>query len=126
MTDCPFCRRIAAGDYDAANDLAVAFGDGFPVSPGHTLVLPRRHEADFFALSADEQTAILDLVRVVHADLKASTAATGFNVGVNVGADAGQTVGHTHLHVIPRYRGDVPDPRGGIRCVIPDKAPYWE
>ena len=126
MVDCPFCRRVAAGEVDAANDLAVAFPDGSPISPGHTLVVPRRHEADFFALSDDEQAAILDLVRTVQRDLAASTDATGFNVGVNVGADAGQTVDHTHVHVIPRYPGDVPDPRGGVRWIIPVKAQYRE
>lgn len=125
MSDCPFCRRIAAGDFTAGNALAVAFPDGFPISPGHTLVVPRRHETDFFTLTVAEQTAILELVRAVRQDLAASTAATGINVGVNVGVDAGQTVDHAHVHVIPRYAGDVPDPRGGIRWIIPDKARYW-
>jgi len=125
MPDCPFCRRIAAGDFTAGNTLAVALPDGFPISPGHTLVIPRRHEPDFFALTETEQTAILELVRAVQQHVAASTQATGFNVGVNVGVDAGQTVDHAHVHVIPRYAGDVPDPRGGIRWIIPDKARYW-
>ncbi len=125
MTACPFCARIGADDYDAANGLAVAFPDRFPISPGHTLVVPRRHETDFFALTDAEHAAVIDLVRTVRHDLAGSTGTTGFNVGVNVGADAGQTVDHAHVHVIPRYPGDVPDPRGGIRWIIPDKAPYW-
>ena len=126
MNPCPFCARIAAGDVAVENELAVAFPDGFPISPGHTLVVPKRHEADFFALSVDEQEAILALTRIMRHRLEADLHPSASNIGVNVGADAGQTVGHVHLHLIPRFPGDVPDPRGGIRWMIPDKAVYWQ
>ncbi len=126
MKPCPFCARIAAGDVVAENDLAAAFPDGFPVSPGHTLIVPKRHEADFFALSVEEQEAIHVLTRIEKERLAGEYGPSAFNVGVNVGADAGQTVGHAHMHLIPRYPGDVEDPRGGIRWIIPDKAVYWQ
>jgi len=126
MKPCPFCARIDSGDVTLDNDLAVAFPDGFPISPGHTLIVPKRHEADFFALSVDEQEAILALTRIMRDRLDRELHPSAFNIGVNVGADAGQTVGHVHLHLIPRFSGDVEDPRGGIRWMIPDKAIYWE
>ena len=126
MKPCPFCERIDSGDVTLDNDLAVAFPDGFPISPGHTLIVPKRHEADFFALSVDEQEAILALTRIMRDRLDRELHPSAFNIGVNVGADAGQTVGHVHLHLIPRFSGDVEDPRGGIRWMIPDKAIYWE
>ncbi len=123
---CPFCDRIAAGKVEAESRLAVAFPDGFPVSNGHFLVVPRRHEADFFALTQAEQEDMLAVAREVESLLRSKHSPAGFNVGINVGTAAGQTVGHAHLHLIPRYNGDVADPRGGIRWVIPTKAPYWE
>jgi diadenosine tetraphosphate (Ap4A) HIT family hydrolase len=109
----------------AENSLAVAFDDAFPVSPGHCLVVPRRHEPDFFALTAEEQTAMWSLVAPVSRHIGAGGMPDGFNIGINVGAAAGQTVAHAHLHVIPRRLGDVDDPRGGVRWVIPAKARYW-
>jgi len=122
---CPFCARVETGQFVAANELAVAFPDAFPLTDGHTLLVPRRHEPDFLALTPDEQDAILALVRDVVA-LLAPRAPDGYNLGVNVGAAAGQTVAHAHLHVIPRYAGDRRDPRGGIRWIIPERAAYWE
>ncbi|HXH22992.1 MAG TPA: HIT family protein [Dehalococcoidia bacterium] len=123
---CPFCARIAAGDVTADNALAVAFPDAFPLTPGHTLVVPRRHEPDFLALSGEERQAVLALAVEVAARLRAERAPDGYNLGVNVGPAGGQTVAHAHLHVIPRYGGDVADPRGGIRWIIPERARYWE
>lgn len=126
MTDCPYCTRIVSRNgVVAENELAVALSDGYPVSVGHTLVVPRRHEADYFRLSEDEQVAILRLVREVQQHLQEDLRPSAFNVGVNAGPAAGQTIGHAHLHLIPRYVGDVPDPRGGVRWVIPAKARYW-
>jgi diadenosine tetraphosphate (Ap4A) HIT family hydrolase len=90
------------------------------------LVVSRRHEPDFLALDPAEQQAVLALAAEVAARLRAERAPDGYNLGVNVGAAAGQTVDHAHLHVIPRYRGDVADPRGGIRWIIPGRARYWE
>ena len=123
-TPCPFCeiepRRIVA-----ANSLAVAIRDNYPVSEGHTLVVPREHKASLFELSAETQAAIWQLVGALRHELNLELSAPGFNIGLNDGASAGQTVMHAHVHVIPRYKDDVPDPRGGIRWVIPDKAKYW-
>jgi diadenosine tetraphosphate (Ap4A) HIT family hydrolase len=123
---CVFCDRLAEENFIGANDLAVAFLDEFPLSEGHSLIVPRRHEADFFALTAEEQTAIWALVPSVRLRIEMSGRPDGYNIGINVGTASGQTVGHAHLHVIPRRKGDVADPRGGIRCVIPAKARYWE
>jgi diadenosine tetraphosphate (Ap4A) HIT family hydrolase len=117
---------MAAGELTAAGDLAVAFPDAFPVSPGHTLIVPRRHEPDYFALTEAEQAAMWHLVTEVRRVLDARHAPNGYNLGINAGAAAGQTVGHAHLHVIPRYAGDVEDPRGGVRWIVPRQAAYWE
>ena len=125
VDSCPFCARIAAGQVEAANDLACAFFDGFPVSPGHLLVVPRRHEPDFFQLNRDEQVAVLDLLNEMRARLAESHRPDAFNLGLNSGPAAGQTVGHAHVHLIPRFHGDVQDPRGGVRWVLPAKADYW-
>ncbi len=110
----------------AENDLAVAFADAFPLSLGHCLVVPRRHEADFLALTSQEQAAVWALVAPVRRSIEGDRVPDGYNIGINVGEAAGQTVVHAHLHVIPRYRGDVADPRGGIRWIIPARARYWE
>ena len=123
---CAFCERIAQGELVAENDLAVAFFDAYPVTPGHCLILPRRHEPDFLALTVPEQAAIWALMTEVRALIERSWTPGGYNIGVNVGEAAGQTIGHAHLHVIPRRSGDVADPRGGIRWVIPGRAAYWE
>ena len=88
-------------------------------------MVPVRHEADFFALSIAEQTDVLSLVSEVRAQLSETLQPDGFNIGINAGPAAGQTVGHAHVHVIPRFDGDVPDPRGGIRWVLPERAAYW-
>jgi diadenosine tetraphosphate (Ap4A) HIT family hydrolase len=117
---------VVRDDLVAANDLAAAFPDAFPLNEGHCLIVPRRHEADFFVLSKDEQGAMWALLASVRAYIEANRLPDGYNIGLNVGTAAGQTIAHVHLHVIPRYRADVSDPRGGIRWVIPAKAKYWE
>jgi diadenosine tetraphosphate (Ap4A) HIT family hydrolase len=122
---CHFCERSRSGVVIAKNDLAVAFADAYPISEGHTLIVPLRHEADFFSLSEAEQRAMLSLARSVQRRLHRKHAPDGYNVGINIGKAGGQTVDHVHLHVIPRYSGDVEDPRGGVRWVIPAKARYW-
>ena len=109
---CPLCERIGRGDTTHANRLAVVIRDAFPLSPGHSLVLSRRHVAGFFDLDADEQAAILELVNAARGSLDEELCPDGYNVGVNVGAAGGQTIPHVHVHVIPRFQGDVPDPRG--------------
>ncbi len=118
-----FLQRPAS-DHVAANSLAFAIRDGFPVSPGHTLVIPRREIATWFDASREEQHALMELVGEVKALLDAHYHPDGYNIGINVGAAAGQTVMHLHVHVIPRYKGDMADPRGGVRHVIPEKGKY--
>lgn len=122
---CPFCQRIASGDLLLAGELAVAFPDAFPVSRGHTLVVSRRHEKDYFALPDAERAAMWEVVGEVRRHLESSLEPDGYNIGMNVGAAAGQTLEHTHIHVVPRYKGDVADPRGGIRWIFPDRARWW-
>ena len=122
---CPFCERIGQGLVDARSGLAASFADAYPVTDGHTLVVPVRHEADFFALTDAERADIWDLVNDVQRAL-ADAGTRACNVGINNGETAGQTIAHAHVHVIPRRAGDVDDPRGGVRWVIPDKAPYWD
>jgi diadenosine tetraphosphate (Ap4A) HIT family hydrolase len=103
---------------------AFAFADNFPVSPGHTLIVPRRHAAGYFDLTAGEQAELWALVNRCRGILEADYHPDGYNIGVNVGEAAGQTVFHVHIHLIPRYRGDVDNPRGGVRGVIPGKRTY--
>lgn len=122
--DCPFCR-LETKRIRLESEFAVAFLDGFPITQGHTLVIPKRHVASLFELPADEQAAVWALVAQVRASLLAELRPDGFNVGLNDGPAAGQTVMHAHVHVIPRRHGDVSDPRGGVRWVVPDKAAYW-
>ncbi len=122
---CPFCERATQGGTLAQNELAFAIPDKFPLSPGHALILPRRHEPDFLALTPDERSAMWQLLPEVLERVGREHSPDGYNIGVNVGEAAGQTVAHAHIHVIPRYKGDVEDPRGGIRWIIPHKAPYW-
>jgi len=104
--------------------LVFTIRDGFPVSEGHTLVMPRRHVGSFFDATAEELDAIWETVRLVKEELDAELHPDGYNIGVNVGEAAGQTVDHLHVHVIPRYEGDMEDPRGGVRHVIPGKGYY--
>jgi len=109
----------------AMNRLAIAINDLYPVSPGHTLIVTRRIVETWWDATAAEKAAVMDLVDQVKVLLDTQFQPDGYNVGFNAGTLAGQTVPHLHVHVIPRYRGDVVDPRGGIRHVIPDKAKYW-
>jgi diadenosine tetraphosphate (Ap4A) HIT family hydrolase len=103
----------------------VAFPDAFPVAEGHMLVVPKRHVASLFDLPDEEQASLWRLVALVRGKLASELKPDGFNIGVNDGPAAGQTVLHAHVHVIPRRAGDVADPRGGVRWVLPAKAPYW-
>ena len=118
---CPFCELPDERCFYSA-ELVRAVWDRFPVSPGHALVVPRRHVASFFDATAEERGALLGAVERVRAEIEKQHAPDGYNIGVNVSAAAGQTIAHVHLHVIPRYTGDVPDPRGGVRNVIPGKG----
>lgn len=104
----------------------MAFSDAYPVAEGHTLIIPRRHVASLFDLPEEEQASLWKLVALVRGKLMAELKPDGFNVGVNDGLAAGQTVLHAHIHVIPRRKGDVADPRGGVRWIMPTKAKYWD
>jgi diadenosine tetraphosphate (Ap4A) HIT family hydrolase len=117
--DCRFCTSIA-GRVIASNDLAVAIRDIFPATPFHSLVIPRRHVPDYFGLTAEEREACAELLQRLRDDIiKEDPTVEGFNVGTNVGAVAGQTIFHSHIHLIPRRKGDSPNPRGGVRLVVP-------
>ena len=122
---CPFCH-LEKSRITLENDCALAFPDAFPVTEGHMLVVPKRHVASLFDLPEEEQAALWKLVALVRAKLMGELQPDGFTVGVNDGPAAGQTVLHAHVHVIPRRKGDVADPRGGIRWVLPAKARYWD
>lgn len=122
---CPFCS-LPRDRIVLESELALAFRDGYPVSPGHTLVIPKRHVGSFFECTEAEQAALLKLLRIARAGLEELFHPAGYNIGINDGAAAGQTVPHLHIHLIPRYAGDRDDPRGGVRWVLPEKAAYWE
>lgn len=103
----------------------VIIRDGFPITPGHTLVIPRRHVDSFFNLTAEERVDLLGLLDQAKAGIDKEFKPDTYNIGINDGPAAGQTVPHLHIHLIPRYTGDVSDPRGGVRWIIPGKADYW-
>jgi len=114
----PF-RIIAGSKY------AIAFADGFPLTEGHTLVVPRQHVDSIYALPSEEYAGLWAFVAEMRHLLAKDLDVNAFNIGLNDGIAAGQTIEHAHIHVIPRRKGDVDDPRGGIRHIIPDKARYW-
>jgi diadenosine tetraphosphate (Ap4A) HIT family hydrolase len=118
---CLFCTPR---EVTRQNALAYATRDSYPVSLGHTLIIPLRHCADFFALSSEEISACMDLVVAERNNLNAELSPDGYNVGVNVGRAAGQSIFHVHIHLIPRYTSDHPNPQGGVRHVLPWKAHY--
>lgn len=121
---CPFCDGARSRSL-LANDLSYAIRDGFPVTPMHSLVIPVRHVQDHFQLSVEEVVACYDLLqRLRHEILAEDSTVEGFNIGVNAGVVAGQTVFHCHIHLIPRRKGDVANPRGGVRHLIPGKGSY--
>jgi len=123
--DCVFCNKVDTKEMILENDLAFAVRDGFPVTQGHTLFIPKRHFADYFDITQVEHQSIHDLVRIRRKQLlEQDKAIEGFNVGVNAGEVSGQTIPHCHIHLIPRRKGDTEKPRGGIRGVIPAKMNY--
>jgi len=122
---CPFCS-VEPERIRLEGEHGLAIRDLFPVSPGHALVIPRRHVGTLYDLDEAEQTALWELTRRLRALLIEEFRPEGFTIGLNEGIAAGQSVPHTHIHVIPRRLGDVPDPTGGIRAIFPFKARYWE
>jgi diadenosine tetraphosphate (Ap4A) HIT family hydrolase len=129
---CPFCdisRDPSNSRHLAANEYAFVIADGYPVTDGHTLIIPKRHVASFFELGEEERNAMFSLLNESKARLDQESLPAGYNIGINDGSAAGQTVPHCHLHLIPRYDEDNKkrgaDPRGGIRWVVPERADYW-
>ncbi len=120
--DCIFCQSDRS--IVAQSKLSFAVLDGFPVSKGHTLVIPKRHVATIWELTAEEYVDAFYLVRQVKDVIQKEFNPQGINIGVNCGEAAGQTVFHAHIHIIPRYSGDVHNPRGGVRNIIPGKGDY--
>jgi len=119
---CVFCnpqRPILA-----ETKLSLAFPDNYPVSKGHTLVIPKRHVISVWEMTTEEYTDAFALLKQIKELIQEQFKPDGFNIGVNCGEAAGQTVFHAHIHLIPRYTGDVPSPRGGVRNIIPGKGAY--
>lgn len=125
QSDCMFCLDNVSERILNENQQAYAIHDKFPVTAGHTLIIPKRHEPDYFGLSQEELIGINELIKLNKSILvKGDSKITGFNLGVNIGEDAGQTIFHVHFHLIPRRKGDTKNPRGGVRGVIPSKMNY--
>jgi diadenosine tetraphosphate (Ap4A) HIT family hydrolase len=125
--DCLFCniQLIDRGRIIAENSLAYAIRDGFPITDGHTLLIPKRHTPDYFGVVSAEISAIISLMHEQKQLLmKADRQIDGFNIGMNCGESAGQTIFHCHVHLIPRRKGDVENPRGGVRHIIAGKGFY--
>ena len=127
-TSCPFCEIALDASHERLlhqNPFGFVIRDGFPVTEGHSLIIPRRHIASFFDLTEEERPALFALLDLAKAELDELYGPDGFNIGINDGPAAGQTVPHLHIHLIPRYAGEGGDPRGGVRWVVPGKADYW-
>ena len=124
---CPFCELTNNNSERVIrqNDFAFVIRDGYPISNGHTLIIPKRHVSSFFDITDEEHQALFELLGQAKHVLDEIYKPDGYNIGVNDGTSAGQTVSHLHIHLIPRYDGDVGDPRGGVRWIFPDKADYW-
>lgn len=120
--DCIFCHLDRSILAETA--LSIAFLDSFPVTKGHALVVPRRHVVSLWEMTEEEYTDAFNLVRQVKDLLQKKFKSQGFNIGVNCGETAGQSVFHAHIHLIPRYSGDIPRPKGGVRNIIPGKGNY--
>jgi diadenosine tetraphosphate (Ap4A) HIT family hydrolase len=121
---CPFCS-LPVDRIVLRNTHARSLRDAYPISPGHTLIVPERHIGSFFDTTLEERDALLSLLDEAKRGLDVEFAPAGYNIGINDGPAAGQTVPHLHIHLIPRYVGDRADPRGGVRWIVPEKADYW-
>jgi len=124
LKPCLFCE-LPQERIVMANSLAMAIRDGFPVSPGHTLIIPKRHVATLFDTTNEERVLMFELLDKAKREIDAELQPAAYNIGVNDGPAAGQTIPHLHVHLIPRYAGDDADPRGGVRRIFPKKAKYW-
>ena len=124
MKDCIFCEKINTENYVLENELAIAKFDDFPVNKGHLEVIPKRHVKDWWKTTLEERIAIFNLLDEAKKMVDDKYHPDGYNIGMNLGETAGQSIMHLHVHLIPRYNGDVPNPRGGVRGVIPGKQNY--
>lgn len=124
MKDCFFCQAFENNDYFLENKLAFARFDGFPVSKGHLEVIPKRHIKDWWEATDEERMAIFKLIDEAKKIVDEKYHPDAYNIGMNLGEKAGQSIMHLHVHLIPRYDGDVQNPRGGVRGVIPEKQNY--
>lgn len=122
--ECPFCNPNTERELLLESATAYAMFDKFPVSKGHILIIPKRHCSDYFQLNFKEQSACWFIMNKAKEILKKTFSPDGFNIGINVNESAGQTVSHVHIHLIPRFTGDVENPEGGVRGVIPGKRYY--
>ncbi len=123
MKECPFCK-IEKSNLLLESEHSFAILDKYPVNNGHILVIPKRHEKDYFKLSIKEKEDLWNLVDKTNIYMTKIFKPDGVNIGINIEEVAGQTIMHCHLHLIPRYEGDTEDPRGGVRGVIPSKQKY--
>ena len=124
MSDCFFCICLDEKNYELENEYAIARYDDFPVNKGHLEVITKRHIKDWWETTPEEKIAIFELLDKAKEIIESKYNPDGYNIGMNLGESAGQTLMHLHVHLIPRYVGDVADPRGGVRGVIPDKKNY--
>ena len=125
MKECIFCEQFIPNREPVfENELAIAYFDEFPVSKGHILIITKRHAETFFDTTKEEQIAVIELLNKCKKYIDEKYSPDGYNVGLNCEKAAGQTVMHIHMHLIPRYIGDVENPRGGVRGVIPSKKNY--
>jgi diadenosine tetraphosphate (Ap4A) HIT family hydrolase len=122
--NCPFCHRSKRIEVICENDYAWATLDIYPVNPGHALIIPKRHFPSFFDITKKEYFAVFDLIKKVKDILNEKFQPDGYNIGININESAGQTIPHVHIHIISRYKGDVENPRGGVRNVIPGMGDY--
>ncbi|MEZ5004398.1 MAG: bifunctional class I SAM-dependent methyltransferase/HIT family protein [Chitinophagales bacterium] len=122
--DCPFCNPSSERELIVESATAYSIYDKFPVNDGHALIIPKRHSASYFELSFKEQSACIFMLNEVKNVVQKRFNPDGYNVGINVNQAAGQSISHVHIHLIPRYKGDVEEPRGGVRGVIPIKQNY--
>ena len=122
---CPFCE-IPDERIIHESSLVYAMWDKFPLSPGHAILLPKRHATTWFDATQEEKQSLIASIDRLKILIEEEHVPNGYNIGINSGEAAGQTVPHLHVHVIPRYTGDVEDPRGGVRWAIPNKARYWD
>ena len=121
---CLFCH-LPESRIIESSPLALVIRDAYPISPGHTLIISKRHISSFFEATNEERQQLFSLLDQARQKLMEEFNADAFNIGINDGAAAGQTIAHLHIHLIPRYLNDQSDPRGGVRWIIPEKAKYW-